>query len=424
MFRSVRGMKDLYGSDAEKYHFIFTRIKSIGERYGFSMIHTPLLENTDVFQRSIGDETDVVSKEMYTFLDKGGESMTLRPEGTAGVIRAIVSENLTQRFPVKYMYCGEMFRYDRPQKGRFRQFRQIGFEYIGDKSPYTDVMLIMIASESLHSIGIFDFNIMVNTLGDEETRENYTKAIVKYLSRHEESLSDDSKLRLKKNPLRILDSKDKQDVDICSMAPSILDYLNKESRQYFEKVCTLLESCKIKYEINNFLVRGLDYYSHTAFEIQATGAGYREALGGGGRYDKLLPIFGGPDVSGVGFAIGIERLMLIIKNGMAFREPVRIAVIPVNESENDFAFKVYRELQECGIGTDFIQTGNLSKKMKTADRLGSKIAVILGETEIESGIATIKIMDSPETASKNKSVSISKLAAFLKWNIEERTRSC
>ncbi|MDR0640814.1 MAG: histidine--tRNA ligase [Holosporales bacterium] len=423
MFRPVRGMKDLYGPDAEKYNFIFTKIKAVGESYGFNLIYTPLLENTDVFQRSIGDETDVVSKEMYTFLDKGNESMTLRPEGTAGVIRSVVSENLAQKLPIKLMYCGEMFRYDRPQKGRFRQFRQIGFEYIGDKSPYTDVLLIAMAAESLQAIGILDFNIKINTLGDEETRENYTKAIVKYLSRHEENLSEDSKLRFKRNPLRILDSKDKRDLDICSMAPIIMDYLNKESRQYFEKVCKLLEACKINYEINNFLVRGLDYYSHTAFEIQSANTSYREALGGGGRYDKLLSIFGGPDVSGIGFALGIERLMLILKNGILVREPIRVAVIPVDEPENDYSFSIFRELQTCGINADFIHIGNLSKKMKTADRLGVKIAVILGEAEMKSGTATIKIMDSSDTSEKHKTIDINKLTAFLKWNIEERDRA-
>jgi histidyl-tRNA synthetase len=232
MFNPVRGMKDLFGYDLLKYDLVCDRIKKVGYRYGYSMIKTPIVEFTDVFCRSMGEETDVVSKEMYTFLDKGGDSITLRPEGTAGVIRAIVSEKMTQNLPIKLMYCGEMFRYDRPQKGRFRQFRQIGAEHIGDKSPYTDAITIAFACEAIQSIGIFDFRVIVNSLGDEETREDYSKAFVKYLSRHEAEMSEESQVRLKKNPLRILDSKDKRDIEICSMAPVLADYLTKESGKY------------------------------------------------------------------------------------------------------------------------------------------------------------------------------------------------
>jgi histidyl-tRNA synthetase len=407
-------MKDLYGRESDKFDFILSNFRRIGERYGFGMIYTPLLEYTEVFHRSIGDETDVVSKEMYTFLDKGEESVTLRPEGTAGVIRSIVCEHMDQCLPVKLMYCGEMFRYDRPQKGRFRQFRQFGIEYVGDKSPYTDAITIAIAADCVRSIGLFDFKISLNSLGDDESRENYTKAIVKYFSRHEERLSEESRARLKKNPLRILDSKNKQDIEICSMAPILLDYLSKESRVYFNRVCSLLEDYSINYEVNNFLVRGLDYYSHTAFEILPTSGSYREALGGGGRYDKLLSVFGGQDASGIGFAIGIDRLMLLMDDFFVQNERRKVAVVPVSEDENPIAFSIFRDLQHCGITSEFIHLGNLAKKMKIADRLGCDIAIILGENEIQSQNATIKFMNTRETTNKTKIIRISDIVNFLR----------
>jgi histidyl-tRNA synthetase len=409
-------MKDLYGREAEKYDFICNKFRSIGERYGFEMIYTPLLEYTDVFSRSIGDETDVVSKEMYSFLDKGDESVTLRPEGTAGAIRAIVCEHLDQFLPVKVMYCGEMFRYDRPQKGRFRQFRQFGIEWIEEKNPYTDAITIAIAVDCIQSIGLFDFKVLINSLGDEETRENYTKAIVKYLSRHEDMLSIESQARLKKNPLRILDSKNNQDIEICSMAPIFIDYLSKEARLYFNKVCSLLEDYGINYEINHFLVRGLDYYSHTAFEIQSTSSSYRDALGGGGRYDRLLSVFGGQDVSGIGFAIGIERLMILMDSLFVQKNRRKIAVIPVSETENSFAFSVFRNLQECELPVEFIHHGNLSKKMKIADRLGCNIAILLGENEIQDKTATVKFMNSCDAAMKTKIIKLDDIINFLRCN--------
>lgn len=417
MFRPIRGMKDLYGSDLNKYNFIMEKAKQIGSKYGYGLISTPIAEYTDVFQRSIGDETDVVSKEMYSFIDKGGESITLRPEGTAGVMRAIVSENMTQSLPIKLMYYGEMFRYDRPQKGRYRQFHQLGFEHVGDKSPYTDTMTIAMASEILNAIGLFDFKVLVNTLGDDETRSNYTKAIVKFLSRHEEDLSEDSKIRLHKNPLRILDSKDKGDIQICSMAPIIVDYLSKEAATYFENVCKLLGQYGLNYEINNFLVRGLDYYSHTAFEFKSTSNGYKEALGGGGRYDKLLGIFGGPDVSGVGFAFGVERLMMLLENEKFEDMVKKVAVIPVSEDENESAFDLIKTLHNCDIPAEFIHLGNISKKMKIANRLNCSLALIIGEDEIKNGTITVKFMNVSDESSKVRVINRNETAKFIKYTL-------
>lgn len=405
-------MKDLYGVDIKKYYYIIDHAKKISEKYCFEPINTPIVEYTEVFQRSIGDETDVVSKEMYSFLDKGGEAITLRPEGTAGVMRAIVTESLFQHFPVKLMYYGEMFRYDRPQKGRYRQFHQLGFEHVGDKSPYTDASMISLAAEILNSIGIFDFVVQLNTLGDEDTRKEYTKGLVKYLSRYEDRLSEDSKIRLKKNPLRILDSKDNVDREICSMAPIITDYVSKGAAAYFDKVCELLTNLGINYEIDNFLVRGLDYYAHTTFEFKSGKDSY--AIGGGGRYDKLLNLFGGPDVSGVGFAFGIERLMLLLDDAKFDNGIKKVAIIPVTENENDTAFDLYRLLLNNDIPAEFLHIGNISKKMKIANRLKCEIAIIIGEEEYKNDTLTIKFMnkekDNTETIKRSEAVS------FLKYN--------
>ena len=406
-------MKDVYGSELEKFNFILKKAIQISKKYGYSQIKTPILEYTEVFQRSIGDVTDVVSKEMYTFIDKGGESLTLRPEGTAGVVRAIISEGLVQKLPLKVLYCGEMFRYDRPQKGRYRQFYQLGFENIGEKSPYTDVLTIALATEILGSIGISDLKTFINTLGDAESKENYTKALVKFLSRHEENLSEESKIRLKKNPLRILDSKDSQDKEICSMAPMISDYLSKEAGKYFEEICELLEIFGIDYEIDNFLVRGLDYYSNVAFEFKSASGTFKDALGGGGRYDKLIASLGGPDVSGIGFAFGIERLMLMMAN-KEFPKSRPVAVVPVSDDENESAFSLIRSLYDSDINAEFISGGNLSRKMKIANRLDCELALIIGETEVDKETVTVKFMKSDENNPKSCSVNRNQIVRFIK----------
>ncbi|MDR1391066.1 MAG: histidine--tRNA ligase [Holosporales bacterium] len=417
MFRPVRGMKDLYGTDIRKYNYIINKAVQIGEKYGYSIINTPILEYTDVFVRAIGDETDIVSKEMYTFLDKGGESITLRPEGTAGIMRAIVTESMTQSLPVKLMYYGEMFRYDRPQKGRYRQFHQLGCEHVGDKSPYTDAITIALAVEILNSIGIFDFKVLINTLGDTKTREDYTKGLVKYLSRHEGDLSEDSKRRLVKNPLRILDSKDKKDREICLMSPVITDYLSKESLTYFEKVCSLLSKFGVNYEVNNFLVRGLDYYTHTTFEFKPVSGEYREALGGGGRYDNLLSAFKGADVSGIGFAIGIERLMLLLEDNKFLPVSKKVAVIPVSENENDTSFDLLKTLYSCEIEAEFLHMGTITKKLKVANRLQCKLALIVGETEFKNGTVTVKFMNQEDSSLKTKLITRDDVVNFIKCNL-------
>ncbi len=419
IFTPVRGMKDLYGIDFNKYKYIIDTAIKIANKYGYSTIETPIVENTEVFQRSIGDDTDVVSKEMYTFKDKGDESITLRPEGTAGVMRAIVSNNMvvSNNLPLKLMYYGPMFRYDRPQKGRYRQFHQLGFESIGAKSPYTDAINIALANEILTSVGIFDCQVYINSLGDLSSRENYLKAIVKYFSIYEDKLSEDSKIRLKKNPLRILDSKDQNDKEICLMAPKISDYLNKNDIKYFECVCETLEKCGIKYVIDNLLVRGLDYYSHTIFELKISNGQYKDAIGGGGRYDGLLKLLGGPDVSGIGFAIGMERLMMLLDENKFQQQEYIVSVIPVSDKEIDNAFELYKTILSNNIRAEFVHIGNnLSKKVEIASKLNSTILLIIGEEEVKNNTITITYMNKSEEARRNKTIDRNNIVGFLKYN--------
>lgn len=418
--RAVRGMKDIFGSEIQKYNFLVRQAEKVGKVYGYSPIETPIVEYTEVFQRSIGDETDVVSKEMYSFSDKGGESLTLRPEGTAGVIRAIASEKLaSQGLPIKFMYAGPMFRYDRPQKGRYRQFHQIGFEDLENKTPYIDAIIVALASDILHSVGVFDFKIFLNTLGDEESKAAYSKAIVKYFSRYEDSLSEDSKRRLQKNPLRILDSKDSKDREICSMAPVMRDYLTKSAGTYFDKVCQLLSEYGIQFELDNFLVRGLDYYSHTAFEITAD-SDLGGSIGGGGRYDKLLQELGGPDISGIGFAFGAERVLpLISDRKVSGYDGAKFAVIPVTDAENDIAFKILKDLYSSSLRAEFFSEGSVSKKIKTADKMNCDIALIIGETEKENKTVTVKFMRTDDVKAKNLSIPLSGIVNFACYNSQK-----
>jgi histidyl-tRNA synthetase len=408
-------MKDLYGIDMARYVYIIEKAGNVAERYGYSLISTPIVEHTEVFKRSIGDDTDVVSKEMYTFTDRGGESLTLRPEGTAGVMRAIVTGSLAQRLPLKLMYFGEMFRYDRPQKGRYRQFHQLGAEHVGEKSPYTDAMTILMTADIMDSIKIRDCKVMINSLGDDETRSEYVNAVVQYLSQHEDRLSMDSRVRLKKNPLRVLDSKDTTDIEICSAAPRLKEYFTSEAGQYFDKVCELLEQCDQKYEIDSFLVRGLDYYSHTVFEIKAPNGG--DSIGGGGRYDKLLKILGGPDVSGIGFAFGIERLMQLVGDDNLPPRAKKAAVIPVSANENDAALALCVRLHNSGLAAEFFHIGTMGKKMQAADKMGCALAMIIGEDECAGDYITVKYMHDDINQKKVQTINKNEIINFLQYNL-------
>ncbi|MBO6559376.1 MAG: histidine--tRNA ligase [Nisaea sp.] len=389
----VRGTHDLLGEDARRHRHVVETALATAARYGFSEIQTPIFEFTEVFARTLGETSDVVSKEMYSFTDRGGETITLRPEGTAGVARALISGGLTQDLPLKLFYQGPMFRYERPQKGRQRQFHQIGVELLGVPAPQADIEVITVGADILDALGIFDGVVLeLNTLGDTESREAYRTALVDYLIGHKDGLSEDSLRRLEVNPLRILDSKDEGDRAIVANAPSFGDYLNAASQDFYGTVKAGLEAVGVPYRQNDRLVRGLDYYCHTAYEFVTDRLGAQGTVMAGGRYDGLVEMMGGPSTPGVGWAAGIERIAMMIEAPAAPARPV--AVIPVGEEAAIAAIKLSHDLRKAGIAVEMGYSGNLGKRMKRANKLGASHAVILGETELENGVATVRDLDS------------------------------
>ena len=328
--QNVRGTYDLYGTAKRKIKKVIATASEVVEKYGFEEIETPIFEFTEVFSRNLGDTSDIVTKEMYCFQDRGGESLTLRPEGTAGVVRSFISEGMQQNLPVKLYYQGPMFRYERPQKGRQRQFTQFGVEMLGVASPQADIEVIAMAYEFLEKLGLAGaVTVEINSLGDAASRDAYREKLVNYLQQHYDELSEDSKNRLTKNPLRILDSKEECDKAVIADAPLYADSLNDESASFFKAVLQGLDLLNIKYRVNNRLVRGLDYYSHTVFELTTDKLGAQGTVLAGGRYDGLVAQMGGGEVAGIGWACGVERLSMLLESDI---EPARpIAVIPVGE---------------------------------------------------------------------------------------------
>ncbi len=391
MLQSVRGTKDLIGEDAARYRYVVDTAYSIAQRYAFQEVQTPIFEFSRVFQRTLGESSDVVSKEMYTFEDRSGETITLRPEGTAPVMRAVISNGLTQSLPLKLFYSGPMFRYERPQKGRQRQFHQVGVELIGPKTPMSDAETIILGSEFLQALGLGDsVELQINTLGDESSREAYKAALVDYLAGYKSDLSAESQDRLVKNPLRILDSKNEKDRSILEAAPSFSDFLNDASKSYFEGVLSYLDEMNIAYTVNQRLVRGLDYYTHTAFEFVTNTLGAQGAVLAGGRYDQLMQQMGGPETSGVGWAAGVERLcLMLLENDETVKSGDLITVVPVTPAYERVAFSIVQKLRKSGILSEMEYSGNVSKRMKKAVQRNSKFVVICGE-EIDSGNVVVK----------------------------------
>ena len=393
----VRGTHDLLADDILRHRLVEETALRIAGRYGFSEIVTPIFEFTEVFARTLGDTTDIVTKEMYTFEDKGGESVTLRPEGTAGVARAFISGGLAQSLPLKLFYRGPMFRYERPQKGRLRQFHQIGAELLGVEKPLADIEVIALGAQILAELGLEDKVVCeINTLGDTESRETYRAALVAYLEQYRNDLSEDSRERLVRNPLRILDSKDERDRAIVADAPSMADSLNVASREFFDTVLAGLETVGVPYTINPRLVRGLDYYCHTAFEFTTDALGAQSAVLAGGRYDGLIKQMGGPATPGIGWAAGIERLSMLIDPPESANAPV--CVIPVGGGVDKQALDIVQRLRRAGIAADLGYSGNLGKRMKRANAMGARAAVILGEDELARGAVTLRDMASGEQA--------------------------
>ena len=369
--------------------------RAAAERYGYLEIATPIFEFSEVFKRTLGDTSDIVTKEMYTFTDKGGETLTLRPEGTAGIMRALISGGLRQHLPLKYFTYGPMFRYERPQAGRMRQFHQLDIELLGVAQPAGDVEVISCGAAILRDLGVLDRTVLeLNTLGDTESRGTYRQALVDYFTGHSTKLSQDSRDRLTRNPLRILDSKDEGDRALIKDAPVFGDYLNQTSSEFFAAVQAGLDTLGIAYQLNPRLVRGLDYYCHTAFEFTTTELGAQGTVMAGGRYDGLAALMGGPATPGIGWAAGIERLSMMMAQETSPRRA--IAVVPVGAAAETKVAALAEQLRRAGYAIELGYSGNLGKRLKRADKLSAAAAIILGEDELAKGVATLRDLDSGE----------------------------
>jgi histidyl-tRNA synthetase len=385
----VRGTQDLLPDMARRHRHVRETAFRLAQLYGFDEVDIPIFEFTEVFARPIGEHTDIVAKEMYTFTDRGGGEVTLRPENTAGVVRAVISNGLAQSVPLKFFYNGPMFRYERPQKGRFRQFHQIGVELIGVAQPQADIEVIALGSRILDALGVGARVVLeLNTLGDPASRAAYRDALVSYFLGRVSELSEDSRRRLERNPLRIFDSKAETDQLVAHDAPPFADYLNPGSRDFFDRVRAGLERLDIDYRLNPRLVRGLDYYTHTAFEFVTTDLGAQGTVLGGGRYDGLVELMGGPALPGVGWAAGIERLAMLIDAPSPPRSPV--ALVPIGEAGEAVALKLAEDLRRQGFMIDLGYSGNLARRLHRADRIGAFAAILLGENELARGSATLR----------------------------------
>lgn len=393
--QSPRGTRDLIGEEFRRHHRVIKTARRISALYGFEEWATPIFEDTRVFSRGLGETSDVVSKEMYVFEDRGGESMTLRPENTAGVCRALVSNGLTQALPRKVFYAGPMFRYERPQAGRYRQFHQIGAEVLGAAEPLADAEAIACGYHIIRELGLDEGVILeVNTLGDAESRDAYRAALIAHFTAHRDQLSEDSQRRLEKNPLRIIDSKEAQDRALVAHAPTIEPFLTDAARAHWDALRRHLSSFAVPFRENPRIVRGLDYYSHTAFEFVTERLGAQGTVMGGGRYDGLVEEMGGPPTPSVGWAAGVERLaMLMEKAGLTPAAPRLVTVIPVSEAEEGAALTVLQSLRAAGIGAEMGYRGNLKRRMERANKQGARAALIIGETEAARGVAQLRDLD-------------------------------
>ncbi len=391
----VRGTRDILPEEMLRHRQVEQTAFEIAARYGFDEISTPIFEFTEVFSRTLGDTSDIVTKEMYTFDDRGGDSITLRPECTAGIARAVMSNGLAQHLPLKVFCRGPMFRYERPQKGRQRQFHQVDVEVLGVAQPLADVEIIALGAHILEALGVGEkVTLELNTLGDDASRNVYRKTLVDYLTEHRDRLSDDGVQRLARNPLRIFDSKDESDRAVVVGAPLLTDSLNDASRKFFDAVCEGLQAAGIAYRLNPHLVRGLDYYCHTAFEFTTEALGAQGAVLAGGRYDGLMEKMGGPPTPATGWAAGVERLAMLIEEPARTVRP--IAVVPIGDGPHLGAFGLAQRLRRAGFTVELGFSGTLGKRLKRANRINACAAVLLGEDELTRDAATVRDMDSGE----------------------------
>jgi len=406
-----RGTTDLLPEVQRLHKYILDSARGVAELYGFQEISTPIFESTDVFTRTLGETSDVVTKEMYTFEDKKGRNLSLRPEGTAGVARAFISQMRSEPLPLKLYYQGPMFRYERAQKGRQRQFHQCGVELLGVAEPLADIEVITLGAHVLEVLGVSNkVTLQINTLGDIDARQAYRDILVPYFKGHEADLSKDSQTRLARNPMRIFDSKDEQDQAIIAGAPKLIDYMNIASADFFAAVQAGLDTAGVVYEINPFLVRGLDYYCHTAFEFVTETLGAQGAVMAGGRYDGLIETMGGPATPGIGWAAGIERLAMMVNKILS--PEFSVALIPIGSEAEMKALEIAGRLRRAGFVIDMGYSGNLKKRLKRADKARSSAAIIIGEEELARGVATVRDMKTGVQTEANLSSLEGALARF------------
>jgi len=385
----VRGTSDLTFEQAQKYQHVIESFVDIAKNTSFDFIKTPIFEFTEVFSRTMGETSDVVNKEMYTFTDRSDNSITLRPEFTAGLVRSFISNGMQQNLPCKFYTHGPVFRYERPQKGRQRQFHQLDAEVFGITSHMAEIELILMAIKLFDTLDIAqDIELQINTLGDANSRAAYNKALVEYYTKHQEQLSDDSKTRLAKNPLRILDSKDESDKAINQNAPKLHDYLNQESQQFFSNLTNALDELDIKYTINQNLVRGLDYYTHTVFEFVTNSLGAQGTVLAGGRYDGLVKQMGGQDTPAVGWGAGIERLMLMLDKDITNTPP--IVIVADSEALAGKAMQIADDLIDNNIKVSFCYNYGIKKGLKFANKQNAQKLIILAENEYNTGQVILK----------------------------------
>jgi len=404
----IRGTQDIFGDDQRRFARVVDAFDRVRRLYCFQRVETPVFEATAVFARSLGETTDVVSKEMYTFEDRGGDSLTLRPEFTAGIARAYLTEGWQQYVPLKLVTHGPVFRYERPQKGRFRQFHQIDAEVIGASEPAADVELLVMADQLIRELGISDgVTLQLNTLGDAETRDAWRTALVTHFEAHRGDLSADSQDRLARNPLRILDSKDPKDRPIADAAPDIDTYLTAEAGAFFERVTSGLDAAGVAWTRNARLVRGLDYYRHTAFEFVTDRLGAQGTVLAGGRYDGLIGSLGGPETAGVGWAAGIERLAMLVDEPVV--DCLTVTIVPMTLEQLNPATALLAQLRRAGIAADMAYAGNFKRRLMKANAIGAAYAVIIGEAEVANATVALKDLRSGE----QKSVATADLMAEL-----------
>ena len=403
-FQAPKGVSEYFPPYSNQFEYVRDQLLRTARLAGYNLIELPVFEDTEVFTRGVGESTDVVSKEMYTFEDRGGRSITLRPEGTAGVMRAVIEHNLDRgQLPVKLFYTGPFFRAERPQAGRYRQFYQVGIEAIGYTDPEIDVEVIAVADSAFKALGLTKYKLNITSLGDTESRQAHRKDLMKYIAGLD--LDEATSARAQINPLRLFDDKRTEIKDLMAKAPLLLNYLNKESVQHFESVKNILNDIGIKYQVNPYMVRGLDYYTGTTFEFDHEMLGAQSGIGGGGRYDGLMNSLGGSDVSGIGFGLGVDRILMACQAEGSLPDnlnQIELFIAPISHPAKALAFKLLTQLRIAGISCD-MAFGDRALKgaMKAADKSGAKYGLVIGDDEIKSGMGQLKLMSSGEVISSS-----------------------